>query len=208
MEAAGNDPGGASGYVLKQLGDDGGFVTSVRSAADGRRMLPDDVRARVAKSLYATAGAPWLKAMTERERTVLAFMAQGLTNRQLGQELELPREVVVACVPPCSRSWGSGGGAGWHRLDSPSDECSPSTDLTRINPGSWSPKPMATVTAVGRPPQYQRHRPTAAAPNVRGSPSSVAAASTAATGLGPYAGTSLVGPPAARAARDHQRSIR
>lgn len=89
---------GASGYVLKRVGDNNEVLNCVRNAAAGKPVIGDRVRERVAQSLHATASAPWLDAMTWTERKVLAFMARGLTNRQIGQELKLPDTTVAVCV--------------------------------------------------------------------------------------------------------------
>lgn len=89
---------GASGYVLKRLGDNEALVSCIRSTAAGVPPIGPGVRDRVAESLYATASAPWLKGMSRTERHVLALMARGLTNRQIGQEMALPYEAVAAGV--------------------------------------------------------------------------------------------------------------
>jgi two-component system, NarL family, response regulator DevR len=89
---------GASGYVLKQIGDNSELINSIRSAAAGRAPVGPELRERVAGSLYATADAPWLEAMTLQERKVFAFMARGLTNRQIAQEMLLPDEAVADSV--------------------------------------------------------------------------------------------------------------
>ena len=89
---------GASGYVLKRIGDSEALVNCIRSTAAGIPTIRPAVRERVADSLYATASAPWLKVMTQTERNVLACMARGLTNRQIGQDLMLPDATVAGCV--------------------------------------------------------------------------------------------------------------
>lgn len=89
---------GAAGYVLKRIGDTEALVNCIRSTAAGVPPMGPGVRDRVAEGLYATASAPWLKAMTQTERDVLALMARGLTNRQIGQEMVLPDEAVAANV--------------------------------------------------------------------------------------------------------------
>jgi DNA-binding NarL/FixJ family response regulator len=89
---------GASGYVLKQIGDNSELFNGIRSAASGGSLMGPGVRERVAESLYATASASWLAAMTMQERNVLGFMARGLTNQQIGQELALPEATVAASV--------------------------------------------------------------------------------------------------------------
>jgi len=89
---------GASGYVLKRLGDNDALINCIRNTAAGIPPMSPAVRERVAESLYATASAPWLKAMTRTERNVLALMARGLTNPQIGQEMALPEADVAANV--------------------------------------------------------------------------------------------------------------
>jgi DNA-binding NarL/FixJ family response regulator len=89
---------GASGYVLKQVSNNNNLVDSIRCAAAGASLFRPEVRERVAESLYAAASASWLQGLTGRERNVLAFMARGLTNRQIGQELVLPEDAVVGTV--------------------------------------------------------------------------------------------------------------
>ncbi|MHC6591654.1 response regulator [Arthrobacter sp. C152] len=89
---------GASGYVLKRVGDTDELLARIRSAAAGTPVMGAGVRERVAQSLHASAAAPWLEAMTRTERAVLAFMAAGLTNRQIGQEMMLAEAAVAGCV--------------------------------------------------------------------------------------------------------------
>jgi two-component system, NarL family, response regulator DevR len=88
----------ASGYVLKQVRDNSELLNGIRAAAAGSSLFPPGVRERIAESLYAASSASWLDSLSGRERNVLAFMALGLTNRQIGQELLLPEEAVVDCV--------------------------------------------------------------------------------------------------------------
>ena len=89
--------GGATGYIVKQIGDTRDLVDGIHSAAEQSLRKPG-MRERVAESLYATATAPWLNDMTLSERKVFAFMARGLTNRQIGREMLLSEKVVRDCV--------------------------------------------------------------------------------------------------------------
>lgn len=89
---------GASGYLLKQVRDNAELVNRIRRAATGGSLFKPELRDRVAESLYAASSASWLKSLTEVERDVLAFMARGLTNRQIGQEMELADDAVLGCV--------------------------------------------------------------------------------------------------------------
>jgi len=89
---------GASGYLVKRVGDSQSLVERIRSAAAGRPLLEQGARARVAESLSAAAGVSWLEAMTVQEREVFGLMARGLTNRQIEKDLAIPGETVARCV--------------------------------------------------------------------------------------------------------------
>lgn len=89
---------GASGYVLKQVGTNNELVNRIRMAAAGVPLPRPGLRAWAAEGLHAAASAYWPETMTQRERNVLALMARGLTNPQIGQELTLADETVAACV--------------------------------------------------------------------------------------------------------------
>ncbi|ACL39686.1 response regulator receiver protein [Pseudarthrobacter chlorophenolicus A6] len=89
--------GGASGYVLKQVGDNTELANAVRRAARGTILIRPALRERIAERLKAAA-ATSLGTMTTREREVLFFMATGMTNRQIEQKLILPGQVIAGCV--------------------------------------------------------------------------------------------------------------
>ncbi|HKU02813.1 MAG TPA: response regulator transcription factor [Arthrobacter sp.] len=89
---------GASGYVLKRIGNNDALINCIRSTAAGIAPIGPGIRERIAEGLYATASAPWLKAMTRTERKVLGLMARGLTNRQIGQEMVLSDSAVASSV--------------------------------------------------------------------------------------------------------------
>ena len=81
---------GAAGYVLKQVrGTD--LVDGIRRVAGGESLLDPAVTARVLERLRArptrTSGSPRL---TDQERKILELIAEGLTNRQIG-ERDVPR---------------------------------------------------------------------------------------------------------------------
>lgn len=87
---------GGVGYLLKdRVSDLGSFANDVRRVAKGDCVIDPDLVARlVAKK---REGDP-LAALTERERTVLALMAQGLSNAALSEELCLSAKTVEAHV--------------------------------------------------------------------------------------------------------------
>ena len=88
---------GAAGYVLKQIrGSD--LVSAVRTVASGQSMLDPATTARLMSSLRGedgrNGGAQPLAGLSPREREVLALIGQGLTNRQIGQQLYLSEKTV------------------------------------------------------------------------------------------------------------------
>lgn len=85
---------GAAGYVLKQvLGTD--LVDAVRRVAAGQSLLDPAVTARVLERIRSDATLPdELTALTEQERRVLEGIAEGLTNRQIGERLFLAEKTV------------------------------------------------------------------------------------------------------------------
>ncbi|MFF1400959.1 response regulator [Streptomyces sp. NPDC058287] len=89
---------GAAGYVLKQIkGSD--LVSAVRTVASGQSMLDPATTARLIHSLRdpQTAKPPEdarLEGLTERERSVLELIGDGLTNRQIAKELYLSEKTV------------------------------------------------------------------------------------------------------------------
>lgn len=85
---------GAAGYVLKQVrGTD--LVDAVRRVAAGQSLLDPSVTRRVLDRLRAGDPEPEeLKRLTEQERRVLACIAEGMTNRQIGERLSLAEKTV------------------------------------------------------------------------------------------------------------------
>ncbi|OCC11052.1 response regulator transcription factor [Streptomyces sp. PTY087I2] len=90
---------GAAGYVLKQInGSD--LVSAVRTVAAGRSMLDPSTTARLMRSLRDAEAGPApeederLAVLSERERSVLDLIGEGLTNRQIAQRLYLSEKTV------------------------------------------------------------------------------------------------------------------
>ncbi|MWV59770.1 response regulator [Rathayibacter sp. VKM Ac-2754] len=85
---------GASGYVLKDIRGKG-LIDAVRSAAVGDILLEPAVVAAVTARLRGEhAVDPRLAGLSERERQILALIADGLTNRQIGVELSLAEKTI------------------------------------------------------------------------------------------------------------------
>ncbi|MFI5640057.1 response regulator [Streptomyces goshikiensis] len=89
---------GAAGYVLKQIkGSD--LVSAVRTLATGQSMLDPATTARLMRSLRDPEAlkAPdddRLAALSERERSVLELIGEGLTNAQIAKRLYLSEKTV------------------------------------------------------------------------------------------------------------------
>lgn len=85
---------GASGYVLKQIrGNE--LVTAVKRVALGESLLDPAVTGRVLKRLREpTPEDERLSRLTEQERKILDLIAEGCTNRQIGQRLHLAEKTV------------------------------------------------------------------------------------------------------------------
>ena len=85
---------GAAGYVLKQIGA-GDLVDSVRRVAAGQSLIDPHLMARVLERVRS--GPPEheeLAGLTEQERKILALIAEGMTNRQIGERLFLAEKTV------------------------------------------------------------------------------------------------------------------
>ena len=85
---------GASGYLLKQVrGTD--LVESIRRVSEGQSLLDPTVTARVLERLRAPQGADEeMKRLTDQERRILDLVAEGLTNRQIGERLHLAEKTI------------------------------------------------------------------------------------------------------------------
>jgi DNA-binding NarL/FixJ family response regulator len=85
---------GAAGYVLKQItGND--LIDGVRRVAAGQSLLDPALTARVLERVRRGPEVnEELSALTEQERKILALIAEGLTNRQIGERLFLAEKTV------------------------------------------------------------------------------------------------------------------
>jgi DNA-binding NarL/FixJ family response regulator len=85
---------GASGYLLKQIRS-GELVDSIRRVAAGQNLLDPAVTARVLDRIrQGPAADERLGKLTEQERHVVELLAEGLTNRQIGDRLHLAEKTV------------------------------------------------------------------------------------------------------------------
>jgi two-component system response regulator DevR len=86
---------GAAGYVLKQIGTND-LVDTVRRVAAGQSLLDPAVTQRVLERVRSgNAGQPEeLERLTDQERKILELIAEGLTNRQIGERMFLAEKTV------------------------------------------------------------------------------------------------------------------
>lgn len=84
---------GAAGYVLKDIkGND--LVNAIRRVAVGEQLISAEVVARVRSSLSETAVDPRLRSLTPQERRILEHIAEGMTNRQIAEDMFLAEKTV------------------------------------------------------------------------------------------------------------------
>jgi DNA-binding NarL/FixJ family response regulator len=84
---------GAAGYLLKQVrGND--LVDAIRRVADGESLLDPAVTTRVLERLRHKDDDDPLAALTDQERKILEHIAEGLTNRQIGEQMFLAEKTV------------------------------------------------------------------------------------------------------------------
>ncbi len=144
---------GASGYLLKQIrGND--IVDAVRRVARGESLLDPAVAERVAERLRRPpAEDERLARLTGQERKILALIADGLTNRQIADELHLAEKTVKNYV---SNLWPS---SAWN--DAPRRRCS--RPASTPSPGRHSgptAEPPGPDPATRRRTSSSRRRPT------------------------------------------------
>jgi two-component system, NarL family, response regulator DevR len=85
---------GAAGYVLKQIGA-GDLVDTVRRVAAGQSLIDPQLMARVLDRVRkGPAEHEELAGLTDQERKILALVAEGMTNRQIGERLYLAEKTV------------------------------------------------------------------------------------------------------------------
>ena len=85
---------GAAGYVLKQVrGTD--LLDAIARVAAGQSLLDPTVTARVLERLRVPqAPDDSLASLTDQERRILDLIAEGLTNRQIGERMFLAEKTV------------------------------------------------------------------------------------------------------------------
>jgi two-component system, NarL family, response regulator DevR len=85
---------GAAGYVLKEItGHD--LIGAVHQVAQGNSLIDPTLTARVLERVRnGPSTAPELADLTEQELKLLGLIAEGLTNRQIGERMFLAEKTV------------------------------------------------------------------------------------------------------------------
>jgi DNA-binding NarL/FixJ family response regulator len=85
---------GAAGYALKQMrGTD--LVDGVRRIARGESLLDPSLTTRVLERLrHPTEADDALAGLTDRERRILDLIAEGMTNREIAEQLFLAEKTI------------------------------------------------------------------------------------------------------------------
>lgn len=85
---------GAAGYLLKRVKADE-ILDGIRRAAAGESLLdPEMVDALFARLRHGPPDDPLLSKLTDRERELVELIAEGLTNREIGERLFLAEKTV------------------------------------------------------------------------------------------------------------------
>jgi len=85
---------GASGYLLKQIGGNS-LIDGIRQVAAGRSLLDPAVTQKLLDRLrHPVEPDPVAGSLTAREREILDLIADGCTNRQIGERLFIAEKTV------------------------------------------------------------------------------------------------------------------
>jgi two-component system response regulator DevR len=85
---------GAAGYVLKEIRSSD-LVTAVRHVAAGKSLIDPAMTATVLERIRNGPGMPdELSSLTDQERVLLGHIAEGLTNRQIAEQMFLAEKTV------------------------------------------------------------------------------------------------------------------
>lgn len=85
---------GASGYVLKEIRSND-LVSAVRQVAAGNSLIDPSLTAKVLERVRNGGSvAPELADLTDQERIILGHIAEGMTNRQIAEQMFLAEKTV------------------------------------------------------------------------------------------------------------------
>lgn len=86
---------GAQGYLMKEI-DPSGLVQAIHDVSSGRSILDPEATGRVLRLLRGggNEASADLGLLSHQERRVLALVAEGLTNKEVGERLTLSENTV------------------------------------------------------------------------------------------------------------------
>lgn len=87
---------GVHGYLMKEV-DPAGLIQALEDVAAGRSILGADITTRVLRLIrggQAQGQSPDISTLSPQERRVLALVADGKTNKQIAEQLELSENTV------------------------------------------------------------------------------------------------------------------
>jgi two-component system response regulator DevR len=85
---------GAAGYLLKQIGGRS-LIDAIRDVAAGRSLMDPAVTGRLLERLrHPAVPDPRVSSLTVREKEILDLIADGLSNKQIGDRLFLAEKTV------------------------------------------------------------------------------------------------------------------
>lgn len=86
---------GASGYLLKRI-DSAALLDGLRRIGGGESLIDQEMVAKLFSALRGggSASDPLLKKLSDQERRVLDLITEGLTNRQIAEEMFLAEKTV------------------------------------------------------------------------------------------------------------------
>jgi DNA-binding NarL/FixJ family response regulator len=85
---------GAAGYVLKEVEGDS-LLSAVRAVGSGRSLIDPVMARRVIAWIEQVGEGPReLAGLTDQQRRILELLAEGMTNKQIGERLYLAEKTV------------------------------------------------------------------------------------------------------------------
>ena len=84
---------GGHGYLLKEI-NGRGLIQAIYDVAAGKSILDPAVTARVMKLVKSGGSGDVLASLSPQERRVLALIAEGKTNKEVGSDMNLSEKTV------------------------------------------------------------------------------------------------------------------
>jgi DNA-binding NarL/FixJ family response regulator len=84
---------GAAGFVLKDVRGSQ-LIEGIRQIAGGSSLLDPTLTARVLERIRNQSDDDELSGLTPQERVLLSHIAEGLTNRQIGEVMHLAEKTI------------------------------------------------------------------------------------------------------------------